>query len=71
VAKRPYETMVHGKRIEHEGIVWQIDAKAFYNPDGTGTLRVYRVHGDITSPLLAEAIEAEAALCGLKSERAK
>lgn len=63
--KRPFENMVTGYRLEYEGQVWQIDAKAFYRKDGTVTLKVYRVHGDINSPLLYEALEVESAVCGL------
>ena len=63
---RPYETMQIGKRIEHEGHVWQIDAKAFYRENGAGELRVYRVHGDVTTPKLHEALQLEADVIGLK-----
>jgi hypothetical protein len=42
-------------RVEHEGIVWNIDAK--FDP-ATNTLKVYRVHGDVTqTKLLKEALE--------------
>lgn len=63
---RPYENMVRGKRIEYADQVWQIDAKAFYRADGTYTLRVYRIHGDITHPMLQEALELEGASIGLQ-----
>lgn len=42
-------------RVEHEGNVWNIDGK--YDP-ATRTLKVYRIHGDVTQPeLLHEALE--------------
>jgi hypothetical protein len=52
-------------RIEHEGCVWNIDAAEWRNGEGRGELRVYRIHGDVTTPLLVEALELEAASRGL------
>lgn len=48
-------------RLEHEGKVWVVDAAEFRSVDDSrGELRVYRVEGDVTTPLLREALEAEA-----------
>lgn len=48
-------------RIEHEGKVWTIEAAEWRNEARTrGELRVYRIEGDVTTPLLAEALQAEA-----------
>jgi len=50
------------RRIEHEGMVWHVDCAVWHDRvTGKGEFRVYRVHGDITSPLLAEALEIQAA----------
>lgn len=45
--------------IEHEGQRWTIDA-AEWRDGRHGELRVYRINGDITSPLLADALALEA-----------
>jgi hypothetical protein len=48
-------------RIDHEGKFWIVDAAEWRNAAGTrGELRVYRIEGDVTTPLLAEALQAEA-----------
>jgi hypothetical protein len=48
-------------RIDHEGKFWIVDLAEWRNAaDTRGELRVYRVEGDVTTPLLAEALEAEA-----------
>ena len=60
---KPYKSMVRNKKIEYEGHIWHIDAKAFYSSDGKGTLRVYRVHGDINHPHLMDALQIEAQRC--------
>jgi hypothetical protein len=62
----PMKKVRHDKalKIEHEGQRWTLDA-AEWNDGQRGELRVYRVHGDITSPLLAEALEVEAQDRGL------
>ena len=47
--------------LEHEGLVWCIDCAEFFDAQtGKGEFRVYRVEGDVTTPLLKEALEAEA-----------
>lgn len=62
----PKEVLTKGRhdrslRIEHEGKVWTIEAAEWRNKDKTrGELRVYRIEGDVTTPLLAEALQAEA-----------
>ena len=52
-------------RIEHEGQVWHVDAAEWRGEGGVGELRIYAVHGSVTTPLLAEALELEAAARGL------
>lgn len=48
-------------RLEHEGKFWIVDAAEWRNADDTrGELRVYRIEGDVTTPLLAQALQAEA-----------
>jgi hypothetical protein len=48
-------------RIRYEGKVWIVDAAEWRTPDGSrGELRVYRIEGDVTTPLLGEALQAEA-----------
>jgi hypothetical protein len=48
-------------RLEHEGKVWTIDAAEWRNETKTrGELRVYRIEGDVTTPLLGQALQAEA-----------
>ena len=51
-------------RIEHEGEVWTIDAAEWRNGE-IGQLRVYAIHGSVTSPNLVPALELEAASRGL------
>ena len=53
---RPFENMTTGHRLEHEGKFWIIDAKAFYKADHI-VLRVYRIHGDVGSRDIVEAID--------------
>jgi hypothetical protein len=56
-------------RIEHEGEVWNIDGK--FDP-ATKTLKVYRVHGDVTKvALLKDALEILTNELGLGHETAK
>ncbi len=52
-------------RIEHEGFAWNVDAAEWVGSDGSGELRVYKIHGDVTTPLLVEALELEAVARGL------
>jgi hypothetical protein len=53
-------------RIAYEGKVWIVDAAEIrFEDTGRGELRVYRVHGDVTTPLLAEALQLEADSRGL------
>ena len=53
-------------RIEHEGVVWNVDAK--FNP-AASILKVYRVYGDITQPeLLDEALQLLADEMGMKAQ---
>lgn len=53
--------------LNHEGKRWTVDIAAWEDLDGkSGQLRVYRVEGDVTTPLLKEALEAEAAAEGLR-----
>lgn len=56
-------------RIEHEGQAWTIDAAEWRDETGKGELRVYTVHGNVTTPLLVEALELEAASRGLTVDR--
>lgn len=51
--------------IEHEGFRWTVDAAEWRDAEGHGELRVYAIHGDVTTPALAEALELEAATRGL------
>lgn len=54
------------KRVDHNGHVWHLDVAAWRDAaGGVGVLRVYKVHGDITSPDLSEAIGLIAAEEGL------
>lgn len=49
-------------KVEYEGQVWHIDVEEYKTPGTSyGELIVRRVHGDITHPLLAEALENLAA----------
>jgi hypothetical protein len=64
MAKAPKMKKVrHDKalRIAYEGKVWIVEAAEWRSLDDTrGELRVYRIEGDVTTPLLAEALQAEA-----------
>jgi hypothetical protein len=62
--KRDTRIVFNRHRIEHEGTSWIIDGKA--DPK-TGTLKIYRVEGDVTKPeRLKEALQALADSVGLK-----
>lgn len=53
-------------KLTHEGKVWTLDLAEWRDTKtGKGQLRVYRVDGDITNPLLREALELEATVRGL------
>jgi hypothetical protein len=50
-----------GFKLEYEGQSWIVDLAIWVNrKTGKGELRCYRVEGDITSPLLAEALQNKA-----------
>lgn len=54
-------------RLEHGGLHWTVDIATWRDDeDGTGELRVYRIHGDVTTPLLREGLEALADVRGLQ-----
>lgn len=54
------------KRVEHEGHVWHLDIACWRSPNtGTGVLRVYKVHGDVNTAALSEALNLLAAAEGL------
>lgn len=53
-------------QIEHEGQRWTVDAAEWREGDH-GELRIYSVHGDITSPDLRDALELEAQARGLQA----
>lgn len=47
--------------LKHEGKSWILDCAVWIDRrTGKGEFRVYRIDGDITTPLLAEALELEA-----------
>lgn len=59
----------HDKRyqLRHEGQLWVLDLAVWYDKETQkGELRVYRVEGNVTTPLLIEALQLEAAARGLK-----
>jgi hypothetical protein len=60
---RPFENYTRDYRMEYEGKVWFIDLKAFYKPDKI-VVRVYRVNGDVTTPLLHDALDQECVSLG-------
>ena len=63
------EKIRHDKnfRLVYEGINWTVDlAEWFDKKTGKGELRAYRIDGDITTPLLQEALQLEAESRGLK-----
>jgi hypothetical protein len=45
-------------RLEHEGLFWHIDFAEWRGDDGKGEIRVYRIDGDVTTPLLHEALQS-------------
>ena len=52
--------------LTHEDKSWTIDLAEWRDEKtGKGELRAYRIDGDITTPLLREALELEAAARGL------
>ena len=63
----PLEVAIRHKRLEHEGVVWNIDGKIRYSADGQhGVLTVYRVYGDATKPtLLKDALNLYASTLGV------
>ena len=53
-------------RLEHEGKHWIVEVAEWRDhATGKGELRAYRIDGDVTTPLLREALELEAASRGL------
>jgi len=68
---RPNATMTkvrHDRsfKLRHEGQVWTMDLAEWRNKaTGKGQLRCYRIDGDVTTPLLAEALQLEADARGL------
>ena len=47
-----------GYTLLYEGQQWVIEFAIWINPASTkGELRVYRIEGDVTSPLLSQALE--------------
>jgi hypothetical protein len=62
------ETYLRNHRIEHEGASWRIDGKV-WPPKGNrpGLFKVYRVHGDITSPHLVPGLQLFADTLGLQA----
>jgi len=47
-------------RLEYEGQVWTLDLAEYRDVHGKGELRVARVNGNVTTPLLKEALQLEA-----------
>jgi hypothetical protein len=59
-------------RLAHEGQVWTVDLAEWRDAEtGKGELRCYRVEGNVTTPLLAEALRLEAQARGLDWHLAK
>lgn len=50
-----------GFRLEYDGQVWVVDMAEYRDLQGNGELRVTRIEGNVTTPLLKEALELEAA----------
>lgn len=53
--------------LKYEGQVWIVNMAEWHDGKGGGELRIYAVHGDVSSDLtkLHEALELEAATRGL------
>lgn len=52
--------------LEYEGKKWKLDVAIWMSSDNSyGELRVYKIEGDVTTPLLQEALELEAQTLGL------
>lgn len=51
--------------LKYEDKVWIVDIAEWRGAAGEGELRCYRVEGDVTTPLLAEALQNEADSRGL------
>jgi hypothetical protein len=48
-------------QLRHEGFLWTVDLAEWRDKvTGKGELRAYRIQGDITTPLLGEALALEA-----------
>jgi|LakMenE01Jun11ns_1017448.scaffolds.fasta_scaffold9930028_9 hypothetical protein len=53
--------------LSHEGLRWIVDLAEWRDETSKrGELRAYRIDGDITTPLLREALELEAQTRGLQ-----
>lgn len=63
----PFEKVAHHREhhLEYEGRHWTIDYAVWRNSE-SGELRVYRIFGDVTTPLLAKALQAMAGAEGLR-----
>jgi hypothetical protein len=46
--------------VEYEGERWVLDLFEYRNERGEGQLRVSRIRGNVTTPLLKEALQLEA-----------
>jgi hypothetical protein len=64
-----YKKVRHDRkfRLFHEGRDWIVDLAEWRDEtNGKGELRAYRIDGDITTPLLVEALDLEAQARGLQ-----
>lgn len=53
-------------RLEYEGKAWNVNIAEWWDANAQkGELRVYRIEGDVTSPLLNDALVLEAQARGL------
>jgi hypothetical protein len=54
-------------KLSHEGLNWIVDLAEWRDETSKkGELRAYRIDGDITTPLLKEALDLEAQVRGLQ-----
>lgn len=60
--KSSWRKVRHDKelRIDYEGFSWVVDCAEWRDDQGRGQLRVYRIIGDVTTPMLREALQNEA-----------
>lgn len=57
-----------GFKLQHEGQTWTLDISEWRDEKGAGELRVHRVEGNKTTPLLVEALKREADSRGISLE---